>query len=165
MYCLDDGTPLVNNTNIPLSERPTIEFSRKPTFENPPETNAQITPPVWSPNTSEPIATNWTNAQPMPYDQWNQYPTPYGQGVGYGVIPPSKSLAIASLIIGIFSVISSIVCIGILTGPIAIVLGSMALVKIQNEPSRYGGSGMAITGIVTGSIPILIFLLIAMISN
>ena len=51
-----------------------------------------------------------------------------------------------------------------LTGPIALGLGISALGKINAEPSRYTGKGLAITGIVLGGLTTgltLLFLLIA----
>ena len=49
---------------------------------------------------------------------------------------------------------------GVLTGPIAVVLGIVALTQIKNDPKRYSGKGMAIAGIITGG---LYFVLLAMI--
>lgn len=159
MYCLDDGTPLVRGGDVPFSERATVKFSANPTLENPPQTNNPMMPPVWSPHSSQPPVPNWSNPSPTPYAQGYQQPMPYGQGLRYGVMPPSQSLAVASLIIGIFSVTFGWFCIGLFTGPLAIVLGAVALVKIKNEPSRYSGKGLAIAGIITGSIfPLFFFL-------
>jgi type IV pilus assembly protein PilA len=63
-------------------------------------------------------------------------------------------LAIASLIIGILCLPTvGIVGVGAI---LAIVLGIVALVKIKNEPQAYGGKGLAIGGIVTGGLSILI---------
>ena len=53
---------------------------------------------------------------------------------------------------------------GVVTGPIAIVLGIIALVQIKNNPEKHAGKPMAITGIVTGAVYFLIvaiFVLIA----
>jgi hypothetical protein len=49
---------------------------------------------------------------------------------------------------------------GVLTSPVAITLGIIALVQMKNDPNKYSGRGMAIAGIVTGS---LYFVLLALI--
>jgi len=59
--------------------------------------------------------------------------------------PQRKGFAIASLVLGILSLIScSLLGIG---GILGIVFGIVALVKSSNKPQEYGGKGMAITGI------------------
>jgi len=68
----------------------------------------------------------------------------------------TNGLAIASLILGILS----IVCLGILAGIPAIICGHMALKRIKE--SGQGGRGLAIVGLVLGYISIvltIIFLL------
>lgn len=44
------------------------------------------------------------------------------------------------------------------TGIPAIVLGIMAMSKEKNDPARYGGRGMAIGGIATGAVSIVIMI-------
>ena len=41
---------------------------------------------------------------------------------------------------------------GILTAPVALILGIVALVQIKNDPARNGGKGFAIGGIVTSGL-------------
>lgn len=48
---------------------------------------------------------------------------------------------------------------GILTGPIAAVLGIVALVQIKNDPEKQTGKGMAIGGIVTGGLGLVLVIL------
>jgi hypothetical protein len=65
------------------------------------------------------------------------------------------------MILGIVSVTIGWCCyFGVLTSPVAIALGLFALSQIKKDPNKYGGRGMAIAGIVTGS---LYFVLIAII--
>lgn len=60
--------------------------------------------------------------------------------------PPRKGLAIASLVVGIVSVLT---CGGLLVGAVAgIVLGIVALNKAKSNPAQHAGSGLAIAGIV-----------------
>jgi type IV pilus assembly protein PilA len=67
---------------------------------------------------------------------------------------PRKGLALWSLILGVLG-LPTVGCLGV--GAIAaIVLGVVALVKINNQPNEYTGKGMAITGIVTGVVGLTI---------
>jgi Domain of unknown function (DUF4190) len=66
-----------------------------------------------------------------------------------------KGLAIASLVCGILS----LVCLTVL-GPIAVVLGVIAIGKEKGDPVRYGGKGLAIGGIATGSIATLLLFVV-----
>jgi hypothetical protein len=73
-------------------------------------------------------------------------------------------LAAASLVLGIVSITVGWCCsFGVLTGPVAVVLGIVSLVQIKNDPKKNGGKGMAIGGIVTGGLYILILLFIILI--
>ena len=71
-------------------------------------------------------------------------PLPYGP-------PRTSGMATASLVLGICSIIFSI-----LTALPALILGTVALVKINNSAGRLKGSGLAIGGIVTGAVLTLI---------
>lgn len=63
---------------------------------------------------------------------------------------PSRGLAFASLILGIVAVFS--MAGGLLAGLPAVICGHKALSKIKKSPDRYGGRGMAITGLILGYI-------------
>ena len=68
--------------------------------------------------------------------------------------PPRKALAVWSLVLGVLSLLTG-GCLGL--GAIAaIVLGIMAIARAGKMPAEYGGKGMAIAGIVTGSIGLLV---------
>jgi len=67
--------------------------------------------------------------------------------------PQRKGLAIASLVIGIVSILT---CGGLLLGAIVgIVLGIVAMNKAQRDPAQYAGRGLAIAGIVTSAFSFL----------
>ena len=70
----------------------------------------------------------------------------------YAVPPKKKSgLAIASLVLGLLSLIGFCCCgINIITAPLAIIFGIVSLAKHR------GGTGMAITGIITAVLSLLI---------
>ncbi len=63
---------------------------------------------------------------------------------------PKQGLAIASLVLALASLPLALCLVGILTAPIAIVLGIVALARSTRRPSEYGGRGLAIGGIATG---------------
>lgn len=69
----------------------------------------------------------------------------------------SQILAIISLVVGILSI-----CCGylFLPGIAAIVLGFMARGKARNDPSQYGGAGLALGGIITGFLSIILGILV-----
>jgi len=71
-------------------------------------------------------------------------------------INPRKGLAIASLVVGIISIPTfGLLAVGGITG---IILGAVALSKIKNNPQVYGGRGLAIAGIVTSAVSLILFL-------
>lgn len=86
--------------------------------------------------------------EPQPIQPAWQPPPPPSYAV-----PPNKSLATASIVLGIVSLI----CAGPLPGIVAIVLGGMALSQMKKNPERIGGQQMAVTGIVTGSLSIVVY--------
>lgn len=66
--------------------------------------------------------------------------------------PPSTGLAVATLVLGILGVVACP-----LTGIAAIVTGIIVLVRMDKEPHRYGGRGMAIAGLVCGGVSLVVF--------
>jgi hypothetical protein len=75
------------------------------------------------------------------------------------VIPRLHPLAIASMALGILGL--PCCCCGVLGLPLAIaalVLGIVSAARIRNEPQAWKGSGMAVAGILTGSLGILLTL-------
>ncbi len=63
---------------------------------------------------------------------------------------PKKGLAIASLTLGIIGIPTLGLC--LIGGIAGIALGVMALNKAKLDPTRYGGKGMAIAGIITSGV-------------
>lgn len=70
-------------------------------------------------------------------------------------VPPIKnsSLAISSLGLGIFSLVSA-VCIGPLFAIPAIICGHIALVRVKRSGGSLGGRGIAMAGLITGYVGI-----------
>jgi hypothetical protein len=63
------------------------------------------------------------------------------------------------MICGIFSVTIGWCYVGVITSPIALGLGIYSLIQIKNYPDKFTGRPLAITGVVTGSIYILVALI------
>jgi hypothetical protein len=70
------------------------------------------------------------------------------------VLPPQKhtGMATASLVLGLLSILTVCICIGVPMGLIALILGIIAVANAASKPELYGGKGRAIAGIVTGSL-------------
>jgi hypothetical protein len=145
-FCTSDGTSLVVETAEPPAtlvmppprvtiaedERPTLMRSDPVSSGSPVRSQQQPASPVWQP-------------PPPPL-------TPVSR---------QQSFALLSLVLGIVSITIGWCCyFGVLTSPVAIVLGIFALLKAKNDPDHYGGKGMAIGGIVTGA---LYFVFVALI--
>jgi len=167
-FCTQDGTSLVEvaqstseppptllKSDMPPSvsptEQPTLDMPDRvaspPPFVPPPPPFAPPSPPV-----------QYIPPPPMQQSGWAPPPPP-----PYPV-RPQQSLAAASLILGILSVTLGLCCyFGILTAPIGLVMGIVAVVQNKNEPTKYGGKGMAIAGIITSAlyfVVVLIFVLL-----
>jgi len=103
-----------------------------------------------------PGATEWQALGSMP-EFSDAFPPPFqippGSSVTTGGTQPSKMsvLAIASLVMGILGLF----CLGI-TSLIGLVCGIVALVKINNSAGRLSGKGLAIAGIVTSGVLLLL---------
>lgn len=171
-YCTDDGTPLVDqpqsssfdpqatvlapspNTNEISQPQPTRPFRQddmpggrpapyswsEPATPSTPSQQAwgTPTPPIapWSPPSSPPA--------------WRPPPPPSGRFAAK--TSQHNPVAIASLALGVFSLTIGLCCyLGIGTGPIAIVLGAVAISQMKNNPTQPADKGMAIAGIATGA--------------
>lgn len=89
--------------------------------------------------------------QPGPYGQPESYGAP-----AYGGLPPANSSrATTSLVLGILS----LVCLGLLSGIPAMIIGRNATKEIDASHGAIGGRGMATAGFVTGLIGTLLSVL------
>lgn len=103
--------------------------------------------------TPPPVAT----AAPSPYQAPSSAPAPASPVPMAPGETRSQGLAIASMICGIICLISC--CVWPISGALAlaaVVLGFMTLSKIKVDPQRHGGKGMAITGLITGCLGLLL---------
>ena len=70
----------------------------------------------------------------------------------YWLLVKEYGLAIASMIVGI----ASLICLGPILGAVAIILGAVALSQIKKNPDVIGGKPFAVTGVITGSVSVVI---------
>lgn len=95
---------------------------------------------------------------PQPgYGQPGYGQPPYSPQYGYGQPPTTNGKATIALIVGITSLVLSFCCVGII-GIVAVVLGAKARNEISSSGGRQTGDGMALAGIITGAVAVLISL-------
>lgn len=82
--------------------------------------------------------------------------TSHGTNVSARSLP--KGLAVASLVLGIIGILTSFLLFGALLGLVALILGFVALGKVKRGEAD--GRGLAIGGIVTGVLAMLLTLLL-----
>ena len=99
---------------------------------------------------------NWLAKAAVPELQANQniYAGPSAHYPGMVPTAPNSGLAIASMICGIVSI--SLCYVNALAASPAVICGHMALKKISRSEQPMAGRGMAIAGLVTGYIGLLI---------
>jgi hypothetical protein len=139
-FCTADGTTLIDDA--PSSSEP------------PPTIMSSAPPPVSNPNQQA----NWNT--PSGAFGSGQFPAPQASQPAWQPPPPppfaagkQQGLAVASLICGIFTVTIGWCCyLGVITGPVALGLGIYSLVQIKNDPDKFGGKPLALTGIITAAV-------------
>jgi hypothetical protein len=106
--------------------------------------------------------------QQPPYNPYQQQPYPpsgYPPGYPpYQVAPPNDGLGLASMIVGIVSlVLSCLYGLGLLGAPAALIMGRISMKRIDRSNGQLGGRGMAQAGFILGIIG-TIFLVLAVIA-
>ena len=154
-FCLDDGE-LLQQYADEQPTRPLRDVAEPPTFVMDPP---RATDPIgWQAgqNIGGPVG-QWQGNQPGGFPQTQQqfFPMRVGQ---------NQTLAIISICLGGGSLLLGWCChMGLLTGPAAIVLGAISLTQIKKDPQQYGGRGLAIGGIVMGSLFLVFYVLVILI--
>lgn len=146
-FCLNDGDML---SAAYSDEPPTIISGQaNPRFDD--------SPPTVMMNQTR--VTNPTGWQPgAPVGQWQGQTTPSAMPRQFGMMPRSldQTLPTIALILGILAM-PMICCYGgIWLGLPALVVGYFGMKNADNDPSRYGGRGLAIGGMIMGGIMLLI---------
>ena len=79
-------------------------------------------------------------------------PVAYGGATAGFASPRTDGLAIASLVIGIISLVCSIGCLGVVLGPTAAIMGFISRQRINSSGGALGGGTLAVVGMVLGII-------------
>ena len=139
-FCTQDGTTLIDEA-VSADESP-------PTLVTP----AQPDTPAWNTPSAElpPSSPEWRPPR-REEPEWQPPPPP-----AY-IQPQSKSLATASMVLGIVSVTVGWLCFGPIPGIASIILGGVALSQMKKTPERVGGKQMAWIGVITGSVTVLLY--------
>jgi Domain of unknown function (DUF4190) len=123
-----------------------------PEFKEPEPVISNVASDTFQPQS--PAAPEWTpppaiepSYQQEPMQNPSFTPAPAAGG-------PSQTLAIVSLVVGILGL--TVCCGSFVPSVVAIVLGFMAKGKASNDPANYGGSGLALGGIITGVLGLLL---------
>lgn len=148
-FCLNDGELLLHAQADPYGQSTSRPF-------------ADDAPPTIMIN--DPRATNpsgWAGGpSPVPY----QSSAPAYQPPQFGMAHVSRSLdqtlPTVSLVLGIFSLI--LVCCygGLWLGIPAAIVGFLGMRNADRDPTRYGGRGLAIAGLILGMITLVISMLL-----
>ena len=152
-YCLNDGTVLVRD-DVPAE----LELQETALLSEPPAT--VVMPPPrptefvgQTPNAPSPPAPyGWANdSRPA----WVPPPPPVPLG---GVTrSPQQGIAVGSLIFGLVSITFGWICGGPIFALLAVVLGVLALTQIKRNPQQHSGKPMALVGLITGGLTLLIY--------
>ncbi|MGD9563705.1 MAG: DUF4190 domain-containing protein [Pyrinomonadaceae bacterium] len=89
-----------------------------------------------------------------PVQNWEPNEPMQNAPVSAGPSGQNQTLAIVSLVAGILGV--TLCCGTVLPSLLAAVLGFMARSKANNDPANYGGAGLALGGIITGILGIIL---------
>ena len=149
-FCLDDGELLMQLT----------DQTRSRAFDDSPPTVMM----------NDPRVTNPANWQPSPppvlwQDQSNIQPQYNSQAFSQS---KDQVLPTISLVLGILSFVMVCCYGGIWLGLPAAIIGFLGMKNADNDPTRYGGRGLAIGGMVLGVVAFLasiVFLFIGIIAS
>ena len=144
-FCTNDGTSLIEDSAAGSDLAKTMMSPAPPPPSNPAEPANWNPPSGWITPSGGVGAGQFPQPQPAP-SAWQPPPPPaYAAG-------PTQGLAVAAMVLGIFTVTIGWCYLGIITGPIAIGLGIYSLIQIKNYPDKFTGRPLAIAGIVMGTV-------------
>ncbi len=144
-FCLNDGELLSHLAEDSLQGR----FGNEP----PPTMFADDSPPTLMMGSAR--VTNQTNWQPAgqhPVPWQSQTPVGFASALPAHLQPRNQTLPTVSLILGISSLIFVCCFGGVWLGLPAAIIGFLGMRNADAFPDRFGGRGMAIAGIIIGTI-------------
>ena len=120
-------------------------------------------PPTMVMNQPRQTNPNWSNYQPPTYENQqmtqNQQFGMQGQNQFAQIQGQDQTLPIVSLVLGIFGILLTFCCyMGIPFGLAALITGYFGMNNANKDPMKYGGKNLAIGGMITGGISLLITL-------
>ncbi|HSK72825.1 MAG TPA: DUF4190 domain-containing protein [Pyrinomonadaceae bacterium] len=151
------------------SLQPGYKPPAEPPFKEPEERRDEPQSPFDQSPFGSPFGSAEPLNQPMQQSEWTPPPAPeanwqnqeIGQNTSFQPPPaaagPNQTLAIVSLVVGVLSIFC---CGWFIPGIAAIVLGFMAKSKADQNPNEFGGRGLALGGIITGGISILLGIIV-----
>jgi len=143
-FCTKDGTVLIEDAGSAREPPPTIMASPQVVVTPEP---ANLNLPAAEYGAPVPKFGDDPAIQPA----WQPPPPPFYAR------PQNKSLAVASMVLGILSITVGWFCLGPIPAIIAIILGLVALSQMKKNPDHFGGQPFAWTGIITGGAMLLIY--------
>jgi len=139
-FCTQDGTTLIEDAGAQSGPPPTI-LATPPAVPKPEQANVNFSPGGYgAPVRQEADPLAWKPPPPPTYVQ-----------------PQNKSLAVASMVLGIISITVGWFCLGPIPAIAGIILGIVALSQMKKNPDHFGGKPFAWTGIITGGLMLLIY--------
>jgi hypothetical protein len=155
-YCTTDGTVLIRDevsARLELQETALLSEPPPTVVMPPPRPTEYVAQAPNAPTPPEPYG--WANESPA---AWVPPPPPVPFG---GVTRPAQQgTAVASLILGLISITFGWICGGPVFGLLAVVLGAVALIQIKRNPQQHSGKPMALVGLITGGLALLVYVAI-----
>jgi hypothetical protein len=115
------------------------------------------------------VSTPFDPPPAAPVAEWSPPPAPdaswqnqeIGSNTPFQSPPPgaggqNKTLAIISLVCGILSILC---CNWFVFGIAALIMGFIARSKATNDPNNFGGNGLALGGVITGGVSVVLGLI------
>ena len=146
-FCSDDGSLLIEQLSPP------VDPNWDPVISEPRVTTASEQETQWLPRDA-PMPPAWVapdERPPMMSPVWQPPPPPPRPR------QQSQTLAITSMVAGLLSLMMG--CVGPVPAIVAVITGWMALSQIKKNPYTTTGKPMAIIGVVTGGLVVVLSLL------